>query len=321
MAIIKANAYGHGAVQVARKLVNHVAWFAVANVREAIELREADITKPILVLGVPDRTNCNIYKTDNLTATVSAFEHFDILPSGTSYHLNFDTGMGRLGFYEHQVERVRNMVEEYPNLSLTGVMSHFATADEPHSVKVQQQWQAFDRIQEQFPVHLIRHVANTGGAIHYSEPLFDMIRLGIGLYGYPPGPTSIPGLEPVMKWKSHLAQVKLIEKGMTVSYRAQWSAPRDGFLGIIPVGYGDGYPRNVSGRAKVSINGKVYSQVGLVTMDYIMVFLDQDELPVNTEVIVMGDPYNTATDLAKEAGTINYEILCRPTARVERVYM
>ena len=321
MAVIKADAYGHGAVPVARALEDHITWFAVASVREAIELREADITKPILVLGVPDRTNRSVYKSHKLTATVSAFEHFEILPEGTSYHLNFDTGMGRLGFYQDQLEGVLYMVKKHSHCSLDGIMSHFATADEPSSHKVHGQWQIFNRIQKQFPASVTRHVANTGGSIHYQKPVFDMVRLGIGLYGYPPGSTPISGLQPVMKWKSHLAQVKPIEMGMTVSYLAKWRAPCNGFLGVIPVGYGDGYPRNASGEALVGINGEAYQQVGMVTMDYMMVWLDQDEIPVNTEVTVMGAHFNNATRLAELADTINYEILCRLTDRVERVYL
>ena len=321
MAVVKANAYGHGAVKVAHILKDKVEWFGVANVREGIELRKSDIKNPILVLGVPDSHNKRYYREYNLTAVISAFEHFNMLPKGTEYHLNFDTGMGRLGFYEDQVDRVLEAVSNHQDLHLRGLMSHFATADEPGSKKVQNQWKAFERIQRYFPNDITFHIANTGGALFYDRNLFDMVRFGIGIYGYPPGGVVIEGLKPAMVWKSYLAQVKPINEGMSVSYLARWQAPHDGYLGVIPVGYGDGYPRNISGKAKVTIEGKDYPQVGIVTMDYIMIFLDQDQPPVDSEVVLMGNAGNTATEIANMMGTINYEILCRLTDRVERRYV
>jgi len=321
MAVVKADAYGHGAANVAHILKDKVEWFGVANVREGIELRKTGIKNPILVLGVPDDYNKNYYPEYNLTAVVSAFEHFELLPEGTEYHINFDTGMGRLGFYNEQLEAVLEAVGHHPNVHLRGIMSHFATADEPESEKVENQWESFGRIQRQFPDAIDRHIANTGGALFYDNDLFNMVRFGIGIYGYPPGGVAIEGLKPAMIWKSYLAQVKPIKKDMTVSYLARWKAPHDGYLGVIPVGYGDGYPRNISGKATVTINGKEYPQVGVVTMDYIMVFLDQDQPPVDSEVVIMGNAGNTATDIANLMDTINYEIICRLTDRVERVYI
>lgn len=321
MAVIKADAYGHGSVKVADYLKNKVDWFGVATVREGIALREAGISTPILVLGVPDVTNRNAYKTHNLTAVISELNHFQLLPDDTTYHINFDTGMGRLGLYPFELNEVLNQVKQQDQLQLGGIMSHFSTADRPGSGKVKTQIDLFNEIQAAFPHHIIRHLANTGGAVFYNKVEYDMVRFGIGLYGYPPGSVPIPGLEPVLVWKSHLAQVKSIKKGMTVSYLDQWTAPRDGYVGVIPVGYGDGYPRNIGGKVHVLVDGKLYPQVGIVTMDYIMVYLDRDIVPVNTEVVLMGVPGITATDLADAMDTINYELLCRVSERVERIYI
>ena len=320
LAVIKADAYGHGAVEVAKTLSGDVAYFGVANVREGIALRQAGIEDDILVLGVPDTTNAEAYTVYQLTAVVSAMEHFDLLPSGTSYHLNFDTGMGRLGFREEELGEVLSQVTERTSLHCVGLMTHFATADEPGSDKVRQQLARFREIEAAFPSYLIRHVANTGGAFFYEETLFDMVRFGIALYGYPPGKTAIPELKPIATWKSHLAQVKKVRKGDTVSYLARWSAPKDGYIGVVPVGYGDGYPRHLSNRSEMVIGGNTYPQAGIVTMDYIMVDLGPEPLPLNAEVELMGSGPITADTLAELAGTINYELLCRITERVERCY-
>lgn len=321
MAVVKANAYGHGAVEVCNQLIKEVDWFAVANVDEGIELRQAGITHPILIFGVPDIKNAGVFKKFNLVATVSAFEHFELLPAGSAYHLNFDSGMGRYGFLPDEVEEVQHAVKMHDELKCTGIYSHFATADEPNSTKAREQLAIFDEIRSRFNSSLLTHMANSGGAAFYQNSHFDMVRYGIGLYGYPPGNVPIKGLEPVLEWKSHLAQVKRIKKGNTVSYLATWEAPEDGYIGVIPVGYADGLPRNLSHQLEVEIKGKLYPVVGIITMDNIMVYLGNDNLPVDSEVTLLGRNRNTAGDWADKLGTISYEILCRFTRRVERVYI
>lgn len=320
MSVVKADAYGHGAVEVASTLEPTVEAFAVNDIHEGIELRKQDITKPILVFEVPQKTTASQYRIHNLTATVSAKEHFDWLPNGTSYHLNFDTGMGRLGFAPEETERVLSLMKENNNLFCTGIYSHFATADNPGSDFVTEQHRLFTTIREQFPQEMTAHIANTGATAFYSSDQFDMVRLGIGLYGYAPGETQIKDITPVLHWKSKLVQIKPIHEDSTVSYGATWKAPRDGNLGIIPVGYDDGLKRSLSEELTVRIKGERYPLVGNITMNYSMVFLGDDEYKPETPVELLYEE-NNALDWASKIDTIPYEILTGINPKIPREYI
>lgn len=320
MAVVKANAYGHGAIKVAETLEPLVEAFAVNDIHEGIDLRQHEIHKPILVFGVPEQKYASQYRVHNLTATISSEEHFEILPNGTSYHLNFDTGMGRLGFRADEVEHVAELVSQNRELFCTGIYTHFATADNPGSELVEHQHQTFKKIREHFPEKPATHISNTGGLAFYETEQFNMVRLGIGLYGYPPGETHIKGLKPVMSWKSHLIQIKKIEANKSVSYGASWKAPADGFLGVIPVGYEDGLKRNLSGKISVRINGKDYDVVGTITMNYCMIFLRDDKYEVGTEVEIIY-PESSALDWARKLGTIPYEVLTSINEKIPRKYI
>lgn len=320
MSVVKADAYGHGAVEVASTLEPMVEAFAVNDIHEGIELRKQDITKPILVFEVPQKTTASQYRVHNLTATVSAKEHFDWLPNGTSYHLNFDTGMGRLGFSPEESERVLSLMEENQNLFCTGLYSHFATADSPESDFVTEQHHLFTKIREQFPGKLSAHVANTGATAFYSSEQFDMVRLGIGLYGYAPGKTNIEGIKPILQWKSNLVQIKPIIEESPVSYGATWQAPSDGNLGVIPVGYDDGLKRRLSEELTVRIGGEKYPLVGNITMNYSMVFLGDDKYKPGTSVELLYAE-SDARDWASKIDTIPYEILTSINPKIPREYI
>lgn len=319
MAVVKADAYGHGAVDVARRIQPKVSAFAVNDIYEGIELRENGIIKPVLVFGVPEQSFSDQYRVHNLTATVSAEEHFDLLPSGTSYHLNFDTGMGRLGFRPEEAQRVSNLVQDYSKLFCTGIYSHFATADDPGSDLVLHQHERFRTVLRYFPDDLSSHISNTGGTTFYETKQFNMVRLGIGMYGYPPGDTEIEKLEPVLSWKSRLVQIKKIGAKMPVSYGANWRAPFDGYLGVLPVGYEDGFRRKLSGQISVRIDSDVYEVVGTITMNYCMVFLGNQPFDIGTEVELLY-PENNARDWAKKLGTISYEVLTSINPKIPREY-
>jgi alanine racemase len=320
LAVVKADAYGHGAVEVADTLEPLVEAFAVNDIHEGIELRKQGITKPILVFEVPQKSMASQYRVHNLTATVSADEHFEWLPNGSSYHLNFDTGMGRLGFDVAEAEHVSELVKEYNNLFCTGLYSHFATADRPGSDYVNKQHRLFKTIRSHFPDTLTTHIANTGGTAFYPSDQFDMVRLGIGLYGYAPGKKSINGISPILQWKSRLVQVKAITEQSSVSYGANWQAPEDGFLGIIPVGYDDGLKRSLSEELTVRINGQKYPLVGNITMNFTMVFLGDDEYKPGTTVELLY-PENNAWDWASKIDTIPYEILTSINPKIPREYI
>lgn len=320
MAVVKADAYGHGAVEVTEALEPLADAFAVNSINEGIELRKHDISKPILVFEVPEESFASQYRVHNLTATVSTEEHFDWLPNGTSYHLNFDTGMGRLGFAPEEAKRISDKVEEYNNLFCTGIYSHFATADVPRSDFVEEQHHRFKEIHKFFPENLTTHIANTGATAFYESKQYNMVRLGIGLYGYAPGTADIEGIAPVLEWQSKLVQINRIRANSPVSYGSTWQAPIDGYLGILPVGYSDGLKRSLSERIEVTINEKSYPLVGTITMNYCMVFLGEDQLAVGSPVKLLHSG-NDAWDWASQIGTIPYEILTSIHPQIPRLYL
>lgn len=317
LAVVKANAYGHGAVDVAKKIAPQVDWFAVNNVKEGIELRENGINHPILVFMPPEAHTNQYYPAYDLTVSLSAKNHFNLLEKGTNYHLLFDTGMGRLGFDIDEVREVLKLKNKFTGLNCTGLYSHFATADDPKTNNLATQLQSFNDIRSQFEPQLFSHLCNTGGIIQSSDAHFNMVRSGIGIYGFGPGRVDIPGLRPAMRWKSYLAQVKPIQKGKVVSYGSTWQCPEDGYLGIIPVGFEDGLPRRLSGNLQVKIRDDYYSTAGIITMNYTMVYLQKKQFEPGTEVLLLGDKYS-ARDWANVVGTIPYEIMTRISPVIPR---
>lgn len=317
MAVVKAEAYGHGAVAVAQAIASKVAWFAVNDIYEAVVLRESGISNPILVFGVPLKAEAKLYREHKITATISAVDHFQHLQAGTEYHLNFDTGMSRLGFRAEQLDEVRRLKDEYTKLNCTGIYSHFATADERGSAKVQKQLQAFKNICGRFDSELLTHMCNTSGIIACPDAQFNLVRTGIGIYGFSPGKVSIPQLEPAISWRTQLVQVNPIKKMETVSYGANWTANGEGFIGIIPVGYSDGIPRGLSGNFEVTIDKKQYPVVGTVTMNYCLVDLGRNPIKVGAEVYLWNQQHN-AQHWAKKMDTIPYEILTGIPSKIQR---
>jgi len=320
MAVIKADAYRHGAVRAAKFLESHVEWFAVATVDEGIELRMAGIKTPVLVFGVPTLQTAPAYHTYNLTATVSYESHFPILRDGTHYHVNFDTGMGRLGFKADQCELVNSAIIENKRLICSGLYTHYATADEPDSSFTEKQFSDFERIAEYFIEVPNKHISNTGAAVHYSLNHYDMVRLGIGLWGYTPGRLQSSGLKPVLTWNSELVQVRPVKKGETVSYGATWSCSKNGYIGTIPVGYADGLPRSLSNKLDVLIDGRFYRVAGNITMDYTMVYLGSHPPDAGARVTLMGGHALPANKWAELAGTNTHEILTNLAYRIQRKY-
>jgi len=320
LSVVKCNAYGHGAVRVARQAEPDVDWFGVAFVDEAVQLRMGGIKKPILVFEVPSARTAAAYQTHGLTATVSDLTHFSVLMDGTKYHLNFDTGMNRLGFSPAQAADVRKMAVANQRLICSGIYSHYSMADDPGSDEVQQQLDAFRKVLKHFGEVPLVHICNTGGAVHYELDEFDMIRTGLVQLGYAAGEVQPGWLNPVLTWKSKVVQVKKIQKGESVSYGGTWTAADDCYIGTIPVGYGDGVPRSLSNRLEVLINGDMYPVVGNVTMDYIMINLGDTKLPADSEVTILGGDAWTAAKWANEAGTNVHEILTGLSDRMARSY-
>lgn len=321
MAVVKANAYGHGDIEVARFLADKVEWYAVNTVEEGIKLREAGISTPVLVLGVPEEIYAKDYAKYNLTSTISDLSHFELLYQGTDYHVNIDTGMGRLGILPSEISEVLQKVEKYNELNITGVYTHFATADDPGSLKVEEQLQVFEEVKEKLPDNIQYHAANSGGAFFYPGTHFDMVRSGIGIYGYSPGETEVEGLIPALTLESKIVQIKELEKGESVSYGATWTAPRKTNIGIIPIGYEDGVRRNLSDNLQVQISGKLYPVVGTVTMNFCMADLGTDFYDINTPVKLLDSKDLTAKKWADKLGTIPYEVLTSLSKSIPRRYI
>ncbi|MCH8495853.1 MAG: alanine racemase [Balneolales bacterium] len=322
MAVIKADAYGHGAAKVGRFIESDVDWIGVYQVREGAELRKKGVEKPILVFGTPTEQNREYYLDFNLTATVSDMSHFAILLPGTSYHIKFDTGMGRVGFLPEMLDDVQKVIESEHLLRYTGLMTHFANSEVPGSPLFESQKRNFERIVEELGEGVLVHASNSGATMHQTGVHYDMIRNGTAIYGFDPNGVYNPSLKPALSWFSKLVQVRKMPKGSGVSYSHTWHMPEDGYVGVIPVGYADGINRRLSNKMKVEINGKEYPQVGNVTMDQIMVYLGSDKPDIGEKVLILGGTGGcSAYAWADLLGTITYEVTCAIGNRVKRVYV
>jgi alanine racemase len=321
MAVIKDEAYGHGLIPIADFLQDKVDWFCVAHIAEAVELRQNGIDKPILVFEIPVKGREHLYTKFNVTASISDLSVFKRLEKGTNCHLHFDTGMMRLGMLASEVEEVLRSMERFPHLHYSGIYTHFANADGDASPDVNQQINTFKDIRTHFPEELFTHTSNSAGTLyHHQKGVFDGIRPGISLYGYAPG-SEIEKLQPIIEWNSNLMQVKKIRKGEAVGYGSTWKAPEDGWLGIVPVGYSDGVFRILSGKIKIEINGKLYPQVGTISMDYMAVFTGKEKFETGTKVTILRNGELSAKEWAMASNTISYEITTAINQKLNRIYL
>lgn len=334
LAVVKADAYGHGAVQVARAALEAGASFlAIALVKEGIPLREAGITAPILVLGaaVPEDVSTALKYDLTLTLTTAAVmpamaAACDQAGKQLQLHLKLDTGMSRIGVRtEQEVQEVLSGLERYPQLKLKGVFTHFADCDGDDMAFTYQQLAKFRQLSSLLPAGVLRHCANSA-AIHrlMPEAAFDMVRMGISMYGYPPVPTDMP-LQPFMSWTTRVTWVKTLESGDTVSYGRTYRAEGPVRLATVAIGYGDGYHRAGTGKAEVIIRGKRCRVLGRICMDQCMADVtDVPDAAPGDQVTLIGSDGSArldAEDLARWAGTISYEILLAATGRVARTWL
>ena len=296
-AVVKADAYGHGAVDVAGAALGSGAQaLCVVTVAEALELRREFTATRILCMGPPGSSRDIAEARDaNVELAVSDAE----LPEGVRVHLKLDTGMGRYGLTE--------IVQ--PTRSVVGLMSHLATADSDAAFAHEQIARFADLIRP-YRAALTCHIANSAAALRIPEAHFDAARCGIALYGLSPfmDDPAVDGLEPVLRWHSRLAQVKQLQAGESTGYGRRFVADRPTWIGLVPVGYADGFRRDLSG-TEVRVAGEPCKVVGTVSMDSFAVELDR-ELPVATPVTLVGHGV-LAENHAKVAGTINYELVSR----------
>ena len=339
MGIVKANGYGHGLVRVARYLqAQGVAHLGVAFVEEGIALRRAGITAPILVLGGIfgpqvaqfirhdlEITVSSLDKLRQVEATARAMEREAII------HLKIDTGMERIGVHSYSAGPFIEAAVASPWCSIKGIYSHLACADDPASPmtllqleRFQEACAHFQRIGAQMP---LRHLANSGGVLHFPETWLDIVRPGIVLYGVLPDPASqrTIAVRPALSLVSRVVFFKVVKAGNPVSYGATWQSPVDTRIVTVPIGYGDGYPRSLSSRGQVLLHGQRHPLVGRVCMDQFMVDLGPDGVARNEDEVVLighqGGVDITTEALAQLAGTIPYDILTGLNERIPREYV
>ncbi len=339
MAIVKADAYGHGAVPLARELESQgCAFFGVALATEGAALRQAGITSPILVLGGVFRDDCELLFEHSLTPVVHNTASALILEEEArrrnttkAVHIKVDTGMARLGVFPEDMPSFLKMISKKTNLRIEGLFSHFAEADMPASAFTKKQLKRFKAVVALaqslgFSIKYL-HMANSAAMARTPETHFNMVRPGIMLLGASPAPglAGQMGLRPLMTLRTEVLQVRRLRAGSPVSYGRTFTTGRDSIIATLPIGYGDGLPRALSNRGSVLIGGARAPIRGTVCMDLIM--CDVTDIPgvkPGDEAIVMGSQGKekiTAEEIAGLADTISYEIFCNISKRVPRVYL
>lgn len=341
LAVVKADAYGHGVIKVAETVLNNGAtWLAIATLKEGIELRKAGIMAPILLLGAT-----------NTTAEVAAIAHWKLQPTLCTVaqqqlfqttmaklgqtlpvHLNIDTGMSRLGTRGKEAIAFIEAVHHSPNLQLASIYSHFATADEPDLEMTYLQHQRFNDILTELQKHNIPlpklHIANSAGTMLGQEFHYDLVRVGLAIYGsYPASHLSNKvDIKPVMQVKTRVTQVKILPPETGVSYGHCFVTSQPTKIAVLGIGYADGIPRLLSNKLKVSINGQLASQIGSITMDQIMI--DVTHIPhvqIGDVATLIGDIGKangdrlTVDQWANQIGTISWEIMCGFKHRLPRI--
>ena len=335
MAIVKANAYGHGAVPVARAAIQAGAtWCGVARVGEALELRQAGLDCPVLLLGYTPPERYAEMVTQRVSMTAWDLEQMKGLSAAAAnmnttarIHLNVDTGMSRLGVRPEEALGLIRAAASFPNLMLEGLFTHFACADEADGTPTDAQEKLFLELVNEIQAAGIRiplvHAANSAAGLTRPRTYLDCVRFGIAMYGlHPSAECVLPAdFQPALRWKSVLSQVKTLPPGRGISYGHEYVTAREERIGTVPVGYADGF-RRTSGN-QVLVGGRKVPVVGRVTMDQIMVQLDAvPDASEGDEVVLLGEQGEasiTAEEIASRWGTINYEVTSGIAHRVPRI--
>lgn len=334
LAVLKANAYGHGVDGVAPFIAPFADYIGVAIVEEGIHLRSLGIEKPILVMGGTLPEQLPLFFEYDLTLAASSpdlLQSAEELAESTRrrlrVHLKIDTGMERIGVRDDEAEAFLMQASACRHIEVEGIFSHFANSEAPDLVHAKLQLERFTEVLHFYEKHSlppppIRHMANSGAVLQLKESRFDMVRPGILFYGVYPGPQTARTVkvEPALTWRSRVTYSKITPPGRPVSYGSLWQAEVPTRIVTVPCGYADGYFRRMTNRAQVLINGRRYPQVGRICMDQFMVNCGRDEVRVGEEVILLGGGI-TADDLGEWAGTNNYEPLTNISARVPRVFV
>lgn len=350
---VKANAYGHGMIGMASAIQRDLAQnsqnkkihLGVANLVEGVTLRKAGIHLPILVLGPFNPGFFSYYKDYALSVSITTMAELEVFlicqrenkEAGKSipYHIKFDTGMGRLGIIESEADNVIRLLKENSPGPLEGVYTHFSTADLPGDRNTENQTKAFNQVKKIFEKGNINvplwHAANSGGTLNYPGVHLDMVRPGIALYGYyPSGETKVNlnangrYLKPVMEIKSRVSALKTLPRGHGISYGRTFITEKETQTALLPIGYGDGFPRILSNSWNVFYDGRIYPIRGRVSMDLIVIEANKDGPNLGDAVTILGGDDNNnlwADAWAEKLNTIAYEVLCGFASRVPILYI
>jgi alanine racemase len=339
MAVVKANAYGHGMLRVAQTcLENGANYLAVANLAEALVLRNENIIAPILILGIVPEEQAELMVNQHIDASVVNLESAQVYSRAASpahparLHIKLDTGMGRIGFQaDDEAVATIKAIQRLPNISLEGIFSHFATADALDKAFSRQQIHDFNDFMkrlEALDIHIpIKHMANSAAVMDMPESQFNMVRSGIIMYGlYPSEQVQKENLllEPVMRLKTRISFLKSLPAGRSVSYCRSYFTHQDTLVATVPIGYADGYSRRLSNQAWATIRGQKVPLIGNVCMDQCMFDVTGVEgVKTGDEMTLFGKPEDgiTVDDLAQLIGTINYEVVCSIGPRIPRIYI
>ncbi|BAQ15020.1 putative alanine racemase [Clostridium botulinum] len=338
--VIKANAYGHGAMEIAPTLLeNGVSRLAVAVLSEAMELRMSGVKEPIMILGYTPWALGDMLLDNDIEQSVYSYN--DALELSKiavlkrkilKIHIVVDTGMGRIGFLptKESVEDVYK-ISKLPNIEIEGIFSHFSSADESdkdYTLYQMNKYNAFINELEEKNIQVpIKHIANSAAIIDLENTHLDAVRAGIIMYGYYPSNYVLRNninLKPVMSLKTSIVHIKKVSSGEYISYGRTFKTKRESIIATLPIGYADGYNRLLSNKGKVIVNGKLAPVIGRVCMDQCMIDVTFIEnLKVGDVVTIMGEENGvsyTAEDIASQIGTISYEVICNVNKRVPRVY-
>lgn len=337
MSVVKADGYGHGAVEISKAIDENTDFFAVSNIDEAIQIRNGGINKPILILGYTPPRSMDLIAEHDVTQTVFSYEYGKMLAEAAEslnkkikVHIKIDTGMNRLGFSVQNEEEKKASIVKIKELSkerlleFEGIFTHFAVADEPEDPFTKTQFGRFtdcvDTLEKDGIKFRYRHAANSAATLNFPEMKLDMVRPGLILYGITTNRPDTVGLKPVMELKTTVSFVHEFKKGDSVSYGRTYVAEKDMKIATLPIGYADGLFRALSKNLKVLINGKEAPIIGRICMDQCMVDVTGLDVKTEDEVTVFGAE-KSVYELSDAIDTIPYEIICDIGKRVPRVYI
>lgn len=331
--VVKSNAYGHGILKFSQILINlGIDWIIVDAINEAVDLRNFGVEKPMLVLGYTPPKFFKKAKDANISLTISSHENIEEIISmkkPPKVHVKVNTGMNRQGFHLEEVGEVLDKLNK-KGVGIEGIYTHFGEATIPDSLETKKQIENFKKAVEETEgrnIECLKHTGATAGTIAFPEGYFDMVRVGIGMYGLWPSPelkekySNKLNLKPVLKWKSIISEIKKLPKGSKIGYDFTKTLEKDAKLAITPVGYWHGYPTQLSNRGEVYVKGNKVPVVGKVSMNMMILDVtDIEDIKVGDEVEIVGEKI-TADKIAEKVRIINYEVVTRINPLIKRRYV